>query len=344
MDRFQLMDDIESFYSINYTTEEEVKYDMCKNCNVSMNVKDNNQYICPDCGIVKDNVEVSDMSTITSDSSYNTSYGNNSHVRYVGANAYKYQHLLRSSSPYSLVQEQNIKNILFECNYKSDSEIKIPNNILITISEQYKQVRESGKIYRGTILRGILAAMTYYVCLNHPNRKLSHKPAEISEWFEIDTINYSKGDKIIRDLVGQKKLTLELNKFDINTNFIFTYATRLEFDETQINFLQELSEEVTKQNIINPNAKPSTKALSIIYVYIMATKLDITPDDLKARFNSSYGTIRSTSSELIKRLDKVSHIFDKYGVSTKIVRTRKRRSKTNSIEEIKFDLELNEKE
>ena len=76
----------------------------------------------------------------------------------------------------------------------------------------------------------------------------------------------------------------------------------------------------------------------------MATKLDITPDDLKARFNSSYGTIRSTSSELIKRLDKVSHIFDKYGVSTKIVRTRKRRSKTNSIEEIKFDLELNEKE
>jgi transcription initiation factor TFIIIB Brf1 subunit/transcription initiation factor TFIIB len=341
MDRFQLMDDIESFYSIDYTTIEEIQYDMCKNCNVSMNVKDNNQYICPNCGIIKNDVEVSDMSTMASDSNYNTSYGNNSHVRYVGANAYKYQHLLRSSSPYSLVQEQNIKNILFECNYKSSSKINIPKDILITISEQFKQIRESGNIYRGTILRGILAAMTYYECLN---RKLSHRPSEISEWFEIDTINYSKGDKIIRDLVGHDKLTLDLDKIDINRNFIFAYSTRLGFNEEQIKFLQELTESVTEQKIINPNAKPSTKALSIIYVYIMAAKLDITPDDLKERFNSSYGTIRSTSSELIKRLDKVSHIFDKYGVSKKIVRTRKRRSKTNSIEEIKFDLELNEKE
>ena len=328
MEGFELFTDLDSFYSIDASELDDIiRYDMCDNCKIPMNVKSNNKYICPECHVIKENVDVSDMSTITSDSSYNTSNSINSQLRCTGSNSYKYQHLLRSSSEYSIIQDQNIKNILFECNYKSINKLNIPKDILLTVSEQYKQIRESKNIYRGTILRGILAAMTYYECLR---RRLSHRPIEILEWFEINAVNYSKGDKIVRDLVDHGQLKINLNNIDINGNFIHSYSIRLGFEVEQINFLQELMDEVSKQKIINPNAKSSTKALSIIYVYIMAAKINITPDDLKEKFGASYGTIRSTSAELIKKIANVAHIFNKYNVPTKIVRTRKRRSKKES--------------
>ncbi len=334
MEGFELFTDLDSFYSIDSTDLDDViRYDFCDNCKIPMNVKSNNKYICPECHVIKENIDVADLSTITSGNSYNTINSANAQIRCTGSNSYKYQHLLRSSSEYSIIQDQNIKNILFECNYKSINKLNIPKDILLTVSEQYKQIRESKNIYRGTILRGILAAMTYYECLR---RKLSHRPIEILEWFEINAVNYSKGDKIVRDLVDHGQLKIDLNNIDINGNFIYSYSVRLGFDQTQIDFLQELMDEVSRQKIINPNAKSSTKALSIIYVYIMAAKLNISPEDLKEKFGASYGTIRSTSAELIKKINNVAAVFDKYNIPTKIIRTRKRRSKkeTELVDEI----------
>ena len=333
MEGFQLIDDIENFYEdIDEEIFENIKYDLCPECGVKMNDTGNNTYTCPECNIVNQNVEVSDMSTMTSDMSYNTNYRNGSMLRCSGSNGYKYQSLLRNNSDYSIIQEENIKNILFTYNYNSSKTMNIPKDILLTVSDYYKEIRETGCIYRGTILRGILAAITYYLCIK---RKLCYKPVEIFEWFNITNCNYSKGDKIVRDLIEKKKLSLDISDIKIEENFIYSYATRLDFPEDVINFLEELMTEVTKKRLINPNAKSSTRALSVIYLYILAARLDITQEILKEKFNASYGTIRSITSNLIKSIPEIEHIFQKYNISSKIIRKRKsNKNKKNENNEL----------
>ncbi len=323
MEGFGLIDDIDSFYcDIDESVYGAIAYDTCSTCGVRMNDTGDNTYVCPQCNILNDKVEVSDMSTMISDSCYNTSYGPHSQIRCTGNNRYKYQHLLRSSSDYALIQEQNIKKILFECNYDANADINVPKDILLIISDHYKSVRESGNIYRGTILRGILAAMTYYVCID---KQLAYKPTDMSNWFGISDVNYSKGDKIVLDLI--ERGVLKINRHvHAERNFIFSYATRLGFDTTQIEILTEIIDAVVKGRIINPNSKPSTKALGVIYVYIMAAKLDIDPDILHNKFGASYGTIRSTATELVAKISLLAPVFEKYNLSTKIVRTRKKRA------------------
>jgi transcription initiation factor TFIIIB Brf1 subunit/transcription initiation factor TFIIB len=322
MDGFALIDDIDSFYAgIDDSVYETIAYDICSTCGVQMNDTGDNTYVCPQCHVLNDKVEVTDMSTMTSDSSYNTSYGTHNQIRFVGSNRYKYQHLLRGNSDYSLIQEQNIRKILFDCNYVSDTDINVPKDILLIIADHYKSVRESNNIYRGTILRGILAAMTYYVCLE---KQLAYKPNDISVWFGISDINYSKGDKIVLDLIERGILNINRH-IKAEHEFIFSYSTRLGFDKTQIEFLTEIMERVLKMRLVNPNSKPSTKALSIIYMFILAAKINIDSETLHTRFNASFGTIRSTSSDLINNISLMKDIFDKYDIPTKIVRTRKKR-------------------
>jgi hypothetical protein len=163
--------------------------------------------------------------------------------------------------------------------------------------------------------------MTYYVCLE---KQLAYKPNDISVWFGISDINYSKGDKIVLDLIERGILNINRH-IKAEHEFIFSYSTRLGFDKTQIEFLTEIMERVLKMRLVNPNSKPSTKALSIIYMFILAAKINIDSETLHTRFNASFGTIRSTSSDLINNISLMKDIFDKYDIPTKIVRTRKKR-------------------
>ncbi|KAL3674195.1 hypothetical protein V7S43_000155 [Phytophthora oleae] len=131
-----------------------IAYDRCPACDTPMSVKSNNQYICLECGMLQEHIEVTDMSTIISDMNYN---GISSGLRCVGSNAHRYQTILRSQSGYDASPEIHIRNILFTYNHRIGKAGAIPKNILLNICEQYKHARMEGSIYRGTILRAILA-------------------------------------------------------------------------------------------------------------------------------------------------------------------------------------------
>lgn len=168
MDQFELIDDLEAYLR---TIEEgvpqdddAVDYNHYPHCMVPMMVKTNNQYVCAQCGLLNERVEVTDMSAIPSDMNNNTIA---SGLRCVESNAHRYQTILRSQSSCEASPEMHVRNIMFTINHKIGKDGAVPKNILLNVCEQFKQIREEGTIYRGTILRAIQAAMTYYECLRH---------------------------------------------------------------------------------------------------------------------------------------------------------------------------------
>lgn len=341
MDQFELIADFESYFQLLDTGEEStedeiaIDYDRCPQCNILMTVKTNNQYVCPRCGLLKENVEVADMSTITSDMNYNTMSNG---LRCIGLNAHRYQTILRSQSSQDSSPELHVRNILFAFNHSIGKQGAIPKHILLNVSEQFKHLRAEGTIYRGTILRAILAAMTYYECLRH---RLLFKPSDIYQWFDVDSQTFSKGDKRVRELLDRGFLSEDIREINAETSYIHAYATKIELSEEDIVFLHKLMDHTTKHKILNPNAKSSTRALCVLHMFLVATNHPLDPEDFRTKFKCNYGTVRSTSLDLFNSSDMFIPLFQEFNIpypglgscddkAKRVV--KKRRAKTGRVE------------
>lgn len=339
MDQFELLSNFEDYFQRLSPSicedESPIEYDRCTECNTLMTVKTNNQYVCATCGLLKENVEVADMSTITSSMNYNTMSNG---LRCVGLNAHRYQTILRSQSSNDSSPEIHVRNILFAFNHKIGKEKAIPKFILLNVSEQFKHLRREGTIYRGTILRAILAAMTNNECLRH---MLLFRPADIYQWFDIDSQTFSKGEKRVRELLDRGFLMDDIRDIKPEISYIHAYATKIELLDSDIEFLHVLMNFTTDNKLLNPNAKSSTRSLCVLHLFLTATKNPMKPDDLAAMFKCNFGTIRTISLDLFYESKKLIPVFKEHGVphdgllainpkTDKIV--KKRRAKTGRIE------------
>ena len=315
MDQFHLidLDDFSTFDTIKEEDVEDINYRMCPVCNIQMTVKVTNEYICQECGLSKGNITATDDYNVASGNSYNTLNSSSTPLKCVGTNSFKFQCLLRNNSSYSVIQENHIKTTLFRLNYNNCNELNIPKNILLSVNEQYKSIRKSNNIYRGQILKGILAALTYYECLK---QGLTHKPKEIASWFNIDSNNLSKGEKIVRGLIEEGIIDLKLEEIEtrIDNSFIESYAKRIGLDMNYIPFLHTLLEEIDRQKIVNLNSKSSTKAISLIYLVIVCEKIPITQDDLYEEFKISRSTFKQMTNTILKHCDRLTDIFEQFNI------------------------------
>jgi transcription initiation factor TFIIIB Brf1 subunit/transcription initiation factor TFIIB len=348
MDGFDLIENFEEFLqsiddddddgesSSCGTVEDDlaISYDRCPTCDIPMGVKSNNQYVCSRCGLLREDVEVADMSTITSDMNYNTMANG---LRCIGNNAYRYQTILRSQSTHDASPEMHVRSILFTYNHVIGKEGAVPKDVLLNVCEQFKQVRLEGTIYRGTILRAILAAMTYYECLRN---RLLFKPSDIYRWFEVDSQTYSKGDKKVREMLDHGFLPDDIRNINAEGNYLFAYASKLDLADEHMAFLAELMEFTTKHKLLNPNAKSSTRALCVLHMFLVTTKHPIKSEEFRALFKCNYGTIRTIALDLFHASEKLVPLFQEHGVpysglcaygekSKKVV--KKRRAKLGRI-------------
>jgi transcription initiation factor TFIIIB Brf1 subunit/transcription initiation factor TFIIB len=342
MEVFDLIDDLEACFRTlegdceldSIEKELAIHYDRCPECGILMSVKTNNQYVCIQCGLLREDVEVTDMSTITSDMNYNTLSNG---LRCVGNNAHRYQTILRSQSNYDASPEIHVRNILFAYNHTIGKDGAIPKDVLLNVCEQFKHIRLEGTIYRGTILRAILAAMTYYECLRN---KLIFKPSDIYQWFDVDSQTYSKGDKKVREMLDHGFLSEDIREINAESSYLYAYSTKLELCEDHVVFLQRLMELTTEKKLLNPNAKSSTRALCVLHMYLVATEHPIKSDSFKEIFKCNYGTIRTIALDLFHANEVLLPLFDEFKVdhfglhtytekSKKIV--RKRRAKNGRI-------------
>jgi transcription initiation factor TFIIIB Brf1 subunit/transcription initiation factor TFIIB len=254
-------------------------------------------------------------------------------LRCIGANAHRYQTILRSQSTHDMSPEIHVRNILFAFNHAIGKEGSPPKNILLNVCEQYKHVRTEGTIYRGTILRAILASMVYYECLRH---NLLFKPVDIYKWFEVDSQTFSKGDKRLRELLDHGFLSEDIRLIDTEHSYINGYAKKLDMDEEQTSFLIKLMDLVTEKKLLNLNAKSSTRSMCVLYAYLTAIGYPMKTDAFKNAFNYNISTIRTLALELFHSRDVLIPLFNQHGIecdglrnyrskSSKVVKNRRRK-------------------
>jgi ribosomal protein S27AE len=311
MDSFDLVANVEDFFlsiSEEQSSTEQIDYSTCPTCAVHMSVR-NNRYMCEGCGHMDESVEVSDFVCITSDNSYNViSTG----VRCVGTNAYRYQSILRANSNSSESNRETLlNNVLFGVNRMIKNANPIPKEVLLAVADQYRHLCLSGTIARGTIFRAMLASLTYYESLK---QKVSFKPSDIYQKFDIDPSTYSKGDKKIREALDYGHLDIDIRSINAEESYIFTYAASLEFSDAHTEALLELLQFVIAQRIINPNAKSSTRALAVLSFFITATKYGMSSTAFEEHFKCNFGSVRTLALDMIQKFDQIRPIFQQRGI------------------------------
>ena len=329
MEEFELCNenDFDLFLNENFTNKldkldiSNKNYKNCDDCNIQMQPNINNTLTCPNCGFIK-NVIIENLEYEPSMSGYNTNENYHIPIKCIGKNSFQYQKYLRNNtSQYSIIQETTLKKLLEKLNYQSEDFV-IPKNIISNVLIQYKKIRETSKIHRGEILKGILGSLIYYECLKEG---IIRKPKELARWYSISENDLSKGDKILRELEEKGIIELPINK-DFNIEYINCYLKRIDVDIKYESFLIELLNEINKLKIGNPNARLSTKIASLIFLLIISKKYNISSDEIAKEFDISVSTFKSFYMEIFKNKDKLIIIFEKYDIKLPDKIPRKSRS------------------
>lgn len=315
-DEFDELIDLSNNLKININKLEN-DYKNCTECNIQMQPNINNTLTCPKCGYIK-KVIIENLEYEPSMNGYNTNDNYHIPIKCIGKNSSQYQKFLRNNtSQYKIIQESLIKKRLENLNYKSTNFI-IPKNIINNVIEQYKKIRDISKIHRGEILNGMLASLLYYECLKEG---IIRKPKEIAEWYSITENNLSKGDKILKEL-EQKKLIELPNSQNYSNEYILSYLNRINIDLNYFNFINKLLIKIEKDKIGNPNARLSTKIVSLLFLLIISKKLNITPEELSNEFKISVSTFKTFYSEIFKNKVLINDILLEFNIElpTKIPR------------------------
>lgn len=316
MENFELFNDDEFDSILNQNKFEEIQsnednlnYKNCTECNIQMQPNINNTLTCPECGFIK-TVIIENLEYEPSMAGYNTNENYHIPIKCIGKNSFQYQKYLRNNtSQYSIIQETSIKRILEKLNYKSDNFI-IPKNIIQNVLNQYKKIRETSKIHRGEILKGILGSLLYYECLKEG---IIRKPKELAKWYEISENDLSKGDKILRDLAENGVIDLPINK-EYNDEYIESYLKRMGLDIKYSLFLNELLDIINENKVGNPNARLSTKISALIFLLIISKKYSITTEAISEEFDISISTFKTFYMEIYKNKHLINHILQKYNI------------------------------
>jgi transcription initiation factor TFIIIB Brf1 subunit/transcription initiation factor TFIIB len=314
MDDFELCNDDDFDILLNARFNENLNisnndYKKCINCDIQMQPNINNTLTCPTCGYIK-NVIIENLEYEPSMSGYNTNENYHIPIKCIGKNAFQYQKYLRNNtSQYSIIQETTLKKLLEKLNYQSEDFV-IPKNIISNVLNQYKKIRETSKIHRGEILKGILGSLIYYECLKEG---IIRKPKELAKWYSISENDLSKGDKILRELEEEGIIELPINK-DFNLEYISSYLKRINIDIKYETFLIELLNTINNLKIGNPNARLSTKIASLIFLLIISKKYNITSEEIAKEFDISISTFKSFYMEIFKNKDKLKTLFEKYNI------------------------------
>lgn len=305
--------------------EAPARYKICEECGIDMLPDINNTLTCVRCGLVVECI-TDNAGYEPSMDGYNTSEKFHIPIKCVGKNSFQYQKQLRNNtSQYSLVQEATMKRKLEALNFKSPV-LKIPKNIITSVINQYKLIRQTSRINRGSVLDGIIGSLIYYECVKEG---IIRKPKEISEWMRITENDLSKGDKIVRALEADGVLSLASND-NCEVKYVYSYLKRMNMSMQHSDFMLDLFYRLEELRIGNPNSRLSTKISAILFMVVISKNLPVEAEEISAEFNIAISTFKAFYNEVIKRRKYVQNILDKhsYVVPDKIPR-KKRIKKTS---------------
>lgn len=326
MDEFtQMLDDVKHDIQQEQAGEIQARegdtsYKICEECDIEMHPDINNTLTCTQCGLVLECITDNGNYEPSMDG-YNTSDKFHIPIKCVGKNSFQYQKQLRNStSQYSLVQEANLRKKLEKLNFKSP-ELKIPKNIIANTINQYRLIRQTNKINRGSVLDGIIGSLVYYECLKEG---IIRKPKEISEWMCICENDLSKGDKILRSMECDGIIQIPIND-DNEEKYVDSYLKRMNMPMQHKEVILEIFYRLEKLRIGNPNSRLSTKIAAMVFMVIVIYDIDIQPEDISKEFNIAVSTFKTFYNDVVKRKKYIQDILDKHNIALPDKLPRKKR-------------------
>ncbi len=276
--------------------------------------------ICPVCGL-----EIENLSNTSTN--YNKQYSNSggNQTKIDGDNTYSLNKALHGSTAdrdssyiYHAMNKLNAIN--------SQMGNKIPPYILDNVVQEYNNIRRNNITRRGGAAKSIQAAILWHICAQH-NIPITRKI--LTDFFNINSREQSKGDSIVRQLVEDGILNIKLDQTN-NSSFINCDLRRINIDIKWAQVVQKIIDKAHKLQLFlrsasSPNMK--TKRIGAIYYLINEIEELNTEENMKL-FKKYCDISRSTYMHVYRILKKNEQKIKKIWKSFPFININ---GKTNSI-------------
>ncbi|SIP85835.1 Putative TFIIB [Pacmanvirus A23] len=313
---FELIDEnlFNKFTEARPDNVDETQYNYCPDCKIPMTLA-GSEYNCDMCGLTeqfaadgcKDHDEtVSGSIRITT-----------------GSNKGRFYNI---TGDYTKTQKKFILDQLLQ-NQSNFTGMAFPMNVLNAAATQYNSIQKfiteddidiDGKVRgqkkfvrRGNIKDEVLAGLIYFECIRE---KLVRKKRDIAIFMKLPTYGFSRGEDILRNLVGEGKLDLPTEDEPI-CGYLDRYVEILGItNQSHLNFVIEIVEESEKRKI-GMNSQISSKIVGALWILVTKLGLPITAIALeKACDNTKKNTFVKFQKTVLANMKVFEFIFRRYNI------------------------------
>ncbi len=277
-----------------------------------------NAMICELCGtgdeLIGSNIEDSAAGvSAMSRSSYNTSSDSAAPIKVSGqGGGYLQRRLISRTSEYHNVQRKDTYNQILNITKKC-SNIFIPDNLAQETADIYYSIQVLGKIQRGNVRKGIMAACLAKVC---EKSMKSITRVDLCIMFEIQLSDLSNGEKLLSEFLSNglvdkhrfsqsteafdNRIRADLVKYFINLRIpIPSTISIVELNFTPVDFgikYFEFAESIIRFGDVHRIAvtsSPKSKCAGVIWILACrCPNLNIAVDNIQSKCQTTPGTFK----------------------------------------------------
>lgn len=241
----------------------------CPDCKIPMTV-DSTSYICDQCGLITDTVEIDT-------SSFDASVGKSR-----GGKGKQYH----KPTEYAKTQIATIMAQLTQCanNYKGPP---IPRDILHRVALEYNKLQQirfdnpdgskTKFVRRGDIKNEILTALLASECAKSG---VARKEQEYAQFIGLSSNGFSRGSGILRELSADNFITLPEEVYTVDS-IMNPYLERLGLDTDENRAFIRRIIEASYEHVVAMDSHLNSKVVACIRLIIVKNKLDIKDSTLE---------------------------------------------------------------
>lgn len=271
--------------------------DICKYCNILMKKNFNKcelELYCSNCGLIAELLD----DDIDEFQPHNISFNSTKPIIISGPNSKYFEtKLLGNNYNFKRSQKQNTGKVFNTIMFKKNDGI-IRGDVNQEAQELFNEV-SAITLTRGTIRYGIMAACIYQKCIEHGMFK---EPVEIMQMFNISSLKFSNGCKVLKDLENKGHISLNRtgNTHKKIESIIVRYYNDLDLD---INKYLDLTIKLVQwmlDHAICESSMMSCKCVGVILFILNRSNININKTFMEERCKLSKTTFEKISNTINK--------------------------------------------
>jgi hypothetical protein len=237
-----------------------VELDLCTHCNISMQIAENDTYVCPKCSLSKDYTTCGNSYNADNEyEHYNKSGNSFVSMRPHGAGS----NLLRTTtliylSNYPALRNKKNHSKIEQYNY-INPEFQLDKDIINLASSWINAI---DKIHRDDVRLGLFAAAMYFAAIEFGIVKPKESYASM---FKVNLYYVNEGIQLLRKYHTQLKIQIPINKVLIDDQ-VMQYCKLAKVPDKYVKFVTDVMNRIKDKHVDKlKNMFGTTKCIGIIY-------------------------------------------------------------------------------